>query len=240
VAELGGRARRELRAFAELNYSSPLDPGDEAPTFTRRSRGFLRSYQRGGEWPAPRSALADELSLVRRAARALRGVRSLRPFAHEARPFLGSAARGARAAAAAATLLAGERPTLAVHRVDGGLAGRAAPPDPGAAGRLRAGLARAERAVRTDSHNTFGYRGRVLDIPKSTIPANRLDAFLARVHRLDGAWAPTAAAASVRVTLDGRRLRLASDGSFRLPPSATGLLVARDGAGGRTAARVAR
>jgi hyaluronoglucosaminidase len=238
VAQLGGPARAELRAFAEVNYSSPLDPGDEAPTFTRRARGFLRAYGAGGGWPPARRRLAVELSLVRRAPAALRRVPGLRSLAREARPFLASAARGARAADAAAALLAAERPTLELHAVRGGFAGHASAPSTRAVAARRRALARAERAVRADPRNTFGYRGRVLDIPSGSIPPNRLDALLARVRRLDGRYSPPRGAALV-VTLDGRRLRLGLGGALRLPTSAAGrLLAARDGDGGRTAIRI--
>jgi hypothetical protein len=67
--------------------------------------------------------------------------------------------------------------------------------------------------------------------------------FYDAVDALDSDWQNRAdrAAASVRVTLSGRELALAADGSFALPRSACGQVVkAVDGAGGRTDARVPR
>ena len=72
---------------------------------------------------------------------------------------------------------------------------------------------------------------------------DRMETFLTSVVDLDAGWKATAGRAARRVslTLDGRRVEAAGDGRFALPRSAAGgLLVALDGAGGRTTVRVGR
>ena len=71
-----------------------------------------------------------------------------------------------------------------------------------------------------------------------------MNVYLDAVGERDGAWQPRAGAAAsgVTVTLAGRRVALSKTGAFRLARAAAcgRLLVARDGAGGRTAVRLPR
>jgi hypothetical protein len=67
-----------------------------------------------------------------------------------------------------------------------------------------------------------------------------MDVFADAVKDLDAAWQPQAASAASGVTLtfDGRPVRVAADGTFRVRAGARGTLEAVDGAGGRTAIAV--
>jgi len=242
AAELGGRAANTLRAFAEVNFSDPFDPEREAPTFTTASQSLLASYGTGGGWPSPRDGLDAELALVRDAGPVLAGQPRLSYFVSEAAPFLITGRTSAVTGLDGSSLLAAERPGLTIATQPGGsFAGRAAPPDPGQAQSWRAALARDDSAMLADPHETYGYRAFVFDVPPIPAPPNKMDAFVQAVQSLDRAWLPAAsrAAASVRVTLDGRDVALDATGAFVLPRSAAGrVLEAIDGAGGRTDLRV--
>jgi hyaluronoglucosaminidase len=239
----GARAAGDLRAWAETSWSNRLDRTTEAPTFVRRARAFTDAYDREATWPARHASLAAELERVERAPGTLARMRD-RDVARQAAPFLAAARRGARAGALGADLLAAERPALAVRRTRRGFAGRAAPPDPAAAARLRAEAQAARTAFETDRRFTYGWRlPYAFDVPPYEVPRNVMSAFLDEVRERDAAWAPAAATAASEVTLrlDGRRVPLSGEGGFNLPRSACGgLLEARDGAGGRTAVRLAR
>jgi hypothetical protein len=70
-----------------------------------------------------------------------------------------------------------------------------------------------------------------------------MSAFLDEVRERDLAWQPNApqAASGVTVTLDGEPVDMNLDGRFTVPASAcSGLLEARDGAGGLTSRRLPR
>ena len=245
AAELGGDEADALRAFAEVNHSTRLDRRDEAPTFVRRSRGFLAAYGRGGAWPGPRDALERELQLVESAGRRLARVRALGPFVAQARAFLASGAKGARAGRTAAGLLAAERPRLALApaseaQASGELAGRVTPADPAAAARLRFRLLSHERAMRSDPHDTYGHRAGAVDVPPVKPPPNVMDVFVDRVQAIDSGWRTRSSRArSLTLRVEGRRVAVRRDGSFRLPVADCGrMLEAVDGSGGRTAVRL--
>lgn len=241
VSELGGPAAQSLRAFGEVNFSDPFDPAREAPTFVAMSSAYLAAYRSGGLWPSPAQQLAHELALVANAGPALAAQPSLRFFVAEAAPFLSAARTAAAAGVEAAALLTAERPRLAVQRSAGGFAGRAAPPDPVAAGTHRQAMESDYGAMLADPRQVYGYRGFVFDIPPIPAPPNKMGLFLDQVRALDRAWLPTAtrASARVRLLLDGRPVAIGRDGRFELAPGAAGhRLEAVDGAGGRTALRL--
>jgi hypothetical protein len=237
---LGGPARANLRAFAEVNYSDPFDRANGAPTFATRSRALLRAYERGGRWPGRAQALRRELALVAGAVPALRAWPALRRFVHEGRRFLRAAARSARAGEAALALLEAERPALTIRATAAGSAGRALPPSAAAVTSRRAALAARGSALRADFRNTYGDRA-VQGRPAPT--TNLMDTFLAAVESLDAAWRPRAETAGAKLTLTvgGRPVALSATGRFVLPSRDAGeLLEAVDGAGGRVVVRVPR
>jgi hyaluronoglucosaminidase len=244
IRELAGRRRAgDLRAWAETSWSNKLDRETESPTFVRRSAAFTEAYDAGGAWLRPHDALAAELRRVERAPGTLPRMRD-RDVARQAGPFLAAASRGAEAGALGTALLVAERPALEARRTRTGFTGRAAPPDHAEATRLRAETQAAREAFETDRRFTYGWRlPYAFEIPPYAVPRNVMSAFLDEVRERDAAWLPTApqAASGVTVTLDGEPVDLGVDGSFALPASACGaLLEARDGAGGRTALRLAR
>ncbi len=242
----GSRSRRTvrqaLRAWAETSYSHRLDPQD-APTFVRRSNAFLTAYRAGGRWSTRHASLRRELALVESAPRVLRRMR--RPaFVAQARPFLAAARQTAGAGRLGAGLLAAERPALEARRVRGGFTGRAAPPDPGRAASIRSRYTEQKAGARTNPRFTYGWRGGfAIDLPPSLAPANTMQVFFDSVDELDRSWLPRSsdAASEVTLTLSGRDVPLGAGGRFRLARSACGrVLVATDGAGGRTALRLPR
>jgi beta-N-acetylglucosaminidase-like protein len=239
VRDLGGAQADALRAFAETSYSTHLDYGTEAPTFVAADGRLLADYAAGGRWPEARADLDAELRRVDGAEAALRRVPSLAPFVTEAAPFLSAARVAAGTGRVASALLAAERPALGVARAaGGGFAGRATPPDPGAADALRGELERRDRDNRTSTRFVFGYRRpATVDTPPTPLPPNTMDTFVDRVRSLDAGFAAGAeqAAASVALTLNGRPVALGDDGRFTLAAvAAGGTLTATDGAGGRT------
>ena len=227
-----------LRAFAETSYSSGL-LRKEAPTATRAQNAFLSLYGRGARWTDAASALRDELRLVMSAPKLLKSLHNRR-FATEAAPFLSAARRAARAGLDATDLLVAERPALELEKTKDGLAGVATPPDPDAVDALRARLQANTGSFRANIAGTsplyvFGCAVRTRGCGAHQF--NRLDDYLNKAAAADAAWAPTAhvAAARVRVTLDGKKVRRHRDGSFTLPAeSCGGRLLAVDGAGGET------
>lgn len=246
VAELapgGGasarRLRRTLRAWAETSYSTKLDPRD-APTFVRRAEALLAAYG-GARWTGAHRGLVHELALVEAAPDVLGALPNHR-FIAQAAPWLAGARQSARAGHLGAKLLAAERPALRVHRAAGGFAGRALPPDPARATVLRTKFAVAKAQTKAQPRMTYGWRGGVgFDIPPYAAPDNVMDVWFDEVDALDQAWTPTQAQAAGGVTLRLGRHEVPLDpkGRFTLGRSAChGLLVATDGAGGGTAARV--
>lgn len=238
-----GRRRDLLRAWAETSYSTKLDYTD-APTFARAARAFLRAYRAGGDSGAARARLVRELLAVRDAGRGLRSLPD-RALVTQAAPFLDAARVAAGAGLAGIRLLAAERPAIALRRApEGGFRLRLAPPAVAATGALRASFGRAAARFAAQRRLVYGWRGGMaVDFPPFPVPPNAMDTFLGRVRALDAAFAPLArrAASDLAATLDGRALR---PGAGRrawllLPRSAcAGLLVVRDGAGGRTALRL--
>lgn len=240
VRALAGRdkARRHaLRAWAETSWSNKLEAQD-APTFTRLSRGFLKRYNdAAGPWPAARRALQLELRLAKRPL-----VRSF--FTEQAGPWVEAAHAASTAGGLGTRLLAAERPALHVRRTPRGFRGTATPPDPDRASTLRTRYDEAGRAWETSTRFVYGWRGGVaFEVPPYAVPRNLMDDYRDSVDALDRAWQPKAqqAAASVTVALDGRSISLRAGGAFALPRSACGrTLLATDGAGGTTATRVPR
>jgi hypothetical protein len=236
-----GRARREpLRAFAEASYSNKLD-FDDAPTFARRSRAFLERYTRGPGWVAAHRGLTRELRLAETAEQALRGLPNT-AFLEQAAPFLAATRQAAGTGRAGADLLAAERPSLTVRRTRRGFAGRAERPDPGRVDPLRRAYRDGVTATKASRRFVYGWRGgTAFEVPPYSVPENLMETFFDHVDELDAAYQQRAdrAAASVSVTLNGRRIGLRDDGTFRLGPRACGrLLIATDGAGEQTSARV--
>jgi hyaluronoglucosaminidase len=155
--ELGRDEAASLRAFAECSYSSTLLPRVEAPTFDRLSARFLHSGGRDGSAAAK---LRHELRLLLRAGARLHRVRALRPFLHEARPFLRSAGIEARSALLATALLQ-----------SGGHS-------PGLRRRLQVSSRRSAR----DPAETCGSRSRVFGLT-----GNRVDGYVKRALAIDRA-----------------------------------------------------
>jgi hyaluronoglucosaminidase len=253
VKELAGRGRarrslfRSLRAWAETSWSTKLDP-DEAPTFVRRSRAFLGAYgtetaSAKGEWPRAAAALRDELRLAETAGERL-GALPDRAIAQQAEPFLAAARNAAGAGRLGTDLLGAERPALRLRRTRRGVLGSAHPPDPSRAAELRSAFAERGDTSRRDRRFVYGWRTPyAFEIPPYEVPPNVMNVYLDAVETLDAAWQGRAdeAAASVTVTVRGRRVRLGPSGAFRLGRASCGrVVVATDGAGGRTAVRAPR
>ena len=233
------KRRASLRAWAEASWSNKLDREREAPTFVAKADRFLARLDAGGGWPGRLRRLLRELRLVEAAPRRLPGLPEP-GIAEQGAEFLDAAAKTALAGDLAAQLLATERPLLE-RRPGGGVRGRALPPDPARAEELRRQADAAASAAELDTEFTYGWRTPVaFEIPPYPVPGNVMDAFIDRVAARDSAWQAHAdeAAASVELTLDGRRVPLDPGGGFRLRRSNCGRLVARDGAGGLTTLRV--
>jgi hypothetical protein len=225
----------ELRAFAEVNYSSGL-MGTEAPTSLALQNEFLRDYLRGARWTDAADALTQELTLVRRAPRGLRSLRDRR-IARQAAPFLHVADQLATAGQHGLDLLRAERPSLTITSVGDGFDGTALPPDPDAAAALRQQLASEWAAAQASP--LFVYGCRVTTRGCGTHTFNRMDDFLTKVNVLDVSWTPQADLASanrrLQVTMGGKPVKRKRDGSFTLPATACGVRVlATDAAGGET------
>ncbi len=247
VKELSGPGRagralfRTLRAFAEASWSTKLDP-DEAPTFVRLQRAFLAAYERD-RWAEPAARLLDELALAETAGDRL-GALPNRAIAQQAAPFLEAARNAAGAGRLGTALLAAERPALRMRRVRTGVLGSARPPDPDRAETLRSEFSARDDASRRDRRFVYGWRTPyAFEIPPYEVPPNVMNGYLDAVAALDSAWQGRAgdAAAGVTVTVAGRAVRLSASGAFRLRRRWCGrLVVATDGAGGRTALRAPR
>ena len=225
----------ELRAFAETNYSSGLQRA-EAPTSFALQNELIGLYTRGARWTDAADALAEELTLVRRAPRGLRKLRDRR-IARQAAPFLRTADQLATVGQHGLDLLRAERPTLTITSVGDGFDGTALPPDPDAAAGLREQVASEWAAAQTSPLYVYGCR--VTTRGCGSRPFNRMDDFLTKVTAIDTAWAPNAALAGanrrLHVTVDGKRVKRKRDGSFTLPADTCGVRVlATDGAGGET------
>jgi len=236
-----GRARREpLRAFAEASYSTKLD-FDDAPTFARRARAFLDRYTRGPGWVAARTQLVRELRLAQAASGALRGMPH-RAFPDQAADFLYATGLAAGTGHRGTDLLVAERPGLSLRRTRRGFVGRATPPDPARADALRDGYRDGVTASKASRRFVYGWRGGMaFEVPPYAVPENLMDAYFTRIDELDAAWQQRAerAAASVTVKLNGRAVKLRSDGRFTLGRRACGgTLIATDGAGEATGKRI--
>jgi hyaluronoglucosaminidase len=228
----------ELRAFGETSYSSGL-LRNESPTATALERDYLTAYGNGARWVPPGDALRAEFKLVFDAATGLRSLPDRR-IARQAAPYLAVARQAARTGMQAVDLLAAERPTLTLRKTKDGFAGVSQPPDADAAQALRDKLTGNVDVFRTQLAGTsplYVYGCPIKVRGCGSHPSNRLDTFLGQVTALDAEWVPVAgqAAARVRLTLDGERVRRRADGSFTLPEGTCGTRVlADDGAGGET------
>jgi len=229
----------ELRAFAETSYSSGL-LSDEAPTATRRQTAYLAALASGARWTDAADSLREELKLVFAAKTGLEALPNHR-IARQAAPFLATARRAARAGLNGVDLLAAERPSLTLHTTKDGVTGVALPPDPDVATGLRDKLvanAAVFRGALTSVFPVYVFGCPVRVRGCGSHPYNRLDDFLAKVTALDAGWLPTAdqAAARVRLTVGGARVRHRADGSFLLTgrQGCGGRLLAVDGADGET------
>ena len=248
IGELAGSGRsrrgvrRALRAWAETSWSTKLDLS-EAPTFVRLNRRFLGLYVSRPAWTLAARALLGELAWAARAAGKLGALRD-RAFAVEARSFLDAATRAATAGSLGTRLLAAERPSLTLRRTRGGFLGSAHPPDPARASSLRSRYQSSRDVEKRDRYFVYGWRTQyAFEVPPYPVPPNVMNVFTDRVDALDSSWQDRAdqASSSVKVTIGGRRVRLSRKGAFRLGRRACGrMLVATDGAGGRTAFRIPR
>jgi hypothetical protein len=235
--------RRALRAFAETSWSTKLELR-EAPTFVRLNRRFLRAYDSRPGWLRPWRRLAAELRLVKAAPVRLRALPD-RAFADQAVNFLDAARQAAGAGQLGTNLLAAERPALRVRSGRRGFLGSARPPNPDAASDIRARYEPERDQSKKSRYFTYGWRTPyAFEVPPYPVPDNVMDLYLDAVDSRDSAWQDHSdqAASRVTLTLRGRRVRLSPSGAFRLKRRmACGrLLVATDGAGGRTAVRLRR
>ncbi len=247
VAELAGRGRshrtlrQTLRAWAETSWSTKLDLS-EAPTFVRLNRRFLGLYTTRTAWTRAANRLLRELRLAAGAAMKLGALRD-RAFAREASNFLAAATRAATAGSLGTQLLAAERPSLRIRRTRRGFLGSAHPPDPARASALRSRYQSSRDAEKRDRYFVYGWRTPdAFEVPPYPVPPNVMNVFTDRIDALDSSWQNRSgqAARSVAVTLGGRRVHLSRKGAFRLGRRVCGrLLVATDGAGGRTGFRIA-
>ncbi|HKP91951.1 MAG TPA: beta-N-acetylglucosaminidase domain-containing protein, partial [Thermoleophilaceae bacterium] len=218
VRELAGPGRvlrGTLRAWAETSWSTKLDL-NEAPTFVRSSRRFLRAYDSRATWLGAAGRLRRELSLVAGAPRRLTAVPRIRG---QARPFVDAAAQAAGAGRLGARLLAAERPLLRMRRTRSGFLGSAHPPTADRAALIRSRFQEEDDASRRSRYFTYGWRTPyAFDIPPYPVPPNVMDAFLDQVAARDSAWQGRAdeAETSVHVSVGGRRVRLSPSGAFRL------------------------
>jgi hypothetical protein len=241
ITELSGGRQPllgELRAFAETNYSSGLLT-KEAPTATKLSNAYLAALDSGARWTDARDAVEAEFKLVFDAGTGLRALPDKR-IARQAAPFLATAKQAARTALQGIDLLAAERPSLSFEPADDGFSGVAVAPDPQRAATLRTKFGANLNAFRTRLTGVsplYVYGCPIKVRGCGARQYNRLDAFFTQIQTLDATWLPTAdqTAASVRLTLNGKRVKRKADGSFRLDPKACGKrLLAVDAAGGET------
>jgi hyaluronoglucosaminidase len=243
VRELAGPLRATLRAWAETSWSTKLDLS-EAPTFVRLNHRFLHRYDTRPAWGASARALRRELALVIDAPRALAALRN-RNLYDQAGPFLAAARQAAGAGLLGARLLAAERPSLRVHRAGTRFAGSAHPPDPDRAAALRSDFHDQGDASRRSRYFTYGWRTPyAFEVPPYPVPPNTMNTFLDAVDTRDTAWQDRASAAASRVTvtIGGAPVILSRSGAFSVArrDGCGRLLRATDGAGGRTAVRLAR
>jgi hyaluronoglucosaminidase len=240
LAEIGGRGADALAKLAENTRSSPLGQ-TESIVFEPRRAALLAAYG-GAFWPAPASALSQELAAEAAAPARLAAVGFDPAFRREAAPFLRRLTMSATAGADAVGALAAERPRLDV-RVDaapGGVraTGSAAPPSPVAAVGAVARMRGAQAATDGDRHNVFGDRFFADPVDPGpgavTANANLMDRFVDSVEELSGAWLPRAAVAGSRVSVTANGRVVPNRFSLFVPLGRTLTLIATDGAGGRT------
>ena len=158
---LAGGQASALRAFAETSYSTSLRPGAEAPTLRRLVRRLLSASTDEARARAA-AAVQQQLLLTVHARGRLQRVPRLRPFVHQAQPFLRAARLNAKAGLVATRLLQAQE--LPAHK------------------RLRALLRRRLRRAQSAPVDTFGKR-----LAPGFAP-NVIDRYAADVRRRDVAW----------------------------------------------------
>jgi len=235
--------RRALRAWAETSWSTKLDLA-EAPTFVRLKGRFLHAYDARPSWRQSERALLRELALVESAAARLTRLPD-RAIARQAKPFIDAAHQAAGAGRLGTQLMAAERPSLAVRRTGGRFTGSAHPPDPNRAAAIRSRFQSEGDASRRSRYFVYGWRTPyAFEIPPYPVPPNTMNTYLDAVGARDSSWQDRAdqAASRVVVTVGRRRVRLSRSGQFevRRRSGCGHLVVATDGAGGRTALRLPR
>jgi len=236
-----------VAAFAENSRSSGLDR-TESPVFTAARDAFLAAYDDGPFWPATRDPLSAETGRERRAPSAVRA--GLPDFATDAGPWLDRLAANATTADQATTALAATRPALKATATAAAVAGfvhisgRAAPPSPVSAATAVAALGADEAASLVDWHAVHGDRFGT-DLSTVYVNENRVDAYVHAVSSRYASWLPKSplAATGVTVTVAGRPVAIAPDGSFAVdvPAPAAGIVdvVATDRSDGSTGVHLA-
>jgi hyaluronoglucosaminidase len=249
VRELAGHGRsarvlrRTLRAWAETSWSTKLDLS-EAPTFVRRGHRFLQAYDAFASWRGAERLLLRELGLAAGAATRLHGLPD-HAFAVEAVHFLDATTQAAGAGRLGTQLLAAERPSLTLRLRHGRFTGSAHPPDPNRAAAIRSRFQSQDDAQSRNRYFVYGWRtAYAFEIPPYPVPPNTMSTYLGAVSARDSAWQDHSdqAASHVTLTVGGKRVKLSKSGRFRIARR-TGcgrLLIATDGAGGRTGLRLPR
>jgi hyaluronoglucosaminidase len=101
-------AAAALRAFADVNYASPID-GRQAPELSARIDAFWRAWRAGGSTSAEADALAAAFAAISAAPAVLRARLPNQELVTEAAPWLDAAATWARADLAALDMLVAAR-----------------------------------------------------------------------------------------------------------------------------------
>jgi hyaluronoglucosaminidase len=242
LAQGSAQRAQALAVFAENTRSSPLDRR-ESLAFTSARDAFLAASGTP-YWHAAARRVERELE---RAAWASAELPHLAPeLQAEAARFVDQLGTEARVGRAALALLAAQRPTLYVHVVGDRLVGTATPPDPSRLPALQVRLETAQASSLLNPSFVFGDRV----TPSLTNPTwtlqlyigeNRMDDFADAARLRTAAWLREAplAASTVTLTVDGRAVPLAEDGSFSVPVGGgRHAVVVTDGAGHQTGERL--
>jgi hyaluronoglucosaminidase len=246
IADFGGSLAVPLLDFVNQMRSTPMDR-TESPVFVARWHTLGATYP-GAFWKEAWSALVTELDAEGAAGPALRAAFSNSGFLAETRNHLAELDRNVTAGMLGAEMLAAERPSLAIVKVEdagGGMVrvtGSVRPADPLLVASLDAELDPLEIERRSSPYSVHGDRLQQ-DLANVYVNENRMDAFLGFVHLTSAAWAPLAPLAArgpLSVTVNGVPAAVAADGSFNgvAPTSGSIEVVATDAAGGSTGERV--
>ena len=247
IADFGGSLGGPLLDFVNQMRSTPMDR-TESPIFVARWQALAAAYP-GAFWKEAWSALVTELEAEGAAGPALRAGFSNTGFLDETRNHLAELDRNVTAGMLGAEMLAAERPSLAIVKVEdagGGMVrvtGSVRPADPLLVASLDLELDPVEVERRSSPYSVHGDRLQQ-DLADLYVNENRMDAFLDFVHLTSAVWAPLAPLAArgpLSVTVNGVPAAIAADGSFNglAPTSAVIEVVATDAVGGRTAERSA-